>query len=202
MDYINQHKDDLLSSTNDLINAKTVEESKDFRTMSLESLIAHIKLNHHTFIREQVSLIQHLAEMVLHDHRDNYEFLQELYDITCRLLDNMMPHLLKEERIIFPYIEYMESMALKGKNPKKPQFGNVKGSVLRMHNEHDQACSMLARLREISNDFTAPDEASDKWVQLYAKLKELDDDTQMHLHLEDDILYKRALALEQEFYKQ
>ena len=107
--------------------------------MSLERLIDHIKINHHTFIREQTSIIQHLAEMVNQKYGEKYDYLAELYEITCSLLDNLMPHLLKEERIIFPYIEYMESMANKGKLPKKPPFGNVKGPVLKMHNEHDQA---------------------------------------------------------------
>lgn len=195
MRLLNQPNDHLLASTSVNMNSVSTT-SVDFRTMSLERLIDHIKINHHTFIREQTSIIQHLAEMVNQKYGEKYDYLAELYEITCSLLDNLMPHLLKEERIIFPYIEYMESMANKGKLPKKPPFGNVKGPVLKMHNEHDQASSMMARLRVISEDFTTPEDADQKWIDLYAKLKHLNVDMQTHLHLEDDILFRRAVALE------
>lgn len=195
MNPLNQPSDHLLASTTVKMNSVNAS-TQDFRTMSLEQLIDHIKVHHHTFIREQTSIIQHLAEMVNQRFGKDYEYLSELYEITCSLLDNLMPHLLKEERIIFPYIEYMESMAEKGKLPKKPPFGDVRGPVLRMHNDHDQASSMLARLRELSNNFEAPANADDDWRALYDKLRHLESDMHTHLHLEDDILFRRAVALE------
>jgi regulator of cell morphogenesis and NO signaling len=196
MNEVNHNEDHLLTPTKYMMSELNKEGAIDFESLSLESLIIHIKKNHHNFLREQVSLIQHLAEMVLNDHKADYENLQQIYDLTCSLLDQIMPHLLKEERIIFPYIEYMEAAVDKGKKPKEPPFGSVEGPVLRMHGEHDQALNILSELRELSNNYTAPDDASDKWRQLYAKLSELDKDLRTHIHLEDDILFKKALELE------
>ena len=172
------------------------ESNKDFEAVSLEELIGYIKNGHHDYLREQVSVIQHLSELVLHEHNDDYEYLQEIHDLTCSLLDSIMPHLLKEERIIFPYIEYMESMINKGKVPRKPPFGKIRELIVKMHTDHDQASGILTKLRALSNHYKVPDHAGDNWRLLYAKLQELDTDMEDHLHLEDDILFRRALELE------
>ena len=196
MDELSHNGGHLLEPTSYQMSELNQKGAIDFETMSLESLIMHIKENHHNYLREQVSLIQHLAEVVLQEYKDTYENSQQIYDLTCSILDQIMPHLLKEERIIFPYIEYMEAAVNKGKVPKKPPFGNVEGPVLRMHGEHGNALAILAELSVLTNNYTAPDDASDKWRQLYAKLKELDNDMHTHIHLEDDILFKKALELE------
>ena len=192
----NQNGAHLLDSISYPMTELRKKETGDLESLSLESLIAHIKENHHDFLREQVSLIQHLAEMALHDDLDRYEYLQEIYDLTCSLLDSIMPHLLKEERIIFPYIEYMEAMVNKGKVPKKPPFGNVEGPVIKMHSDHNFATVTLKKLRDLSHNYLVPEDASDNMRQLYAKLSEMDLDLQTHIRLEDEILFKKALELE------
>ena len=141
-------------------------------------------------------MIQHLSEMALHENHNGYDYLQEIHDLTCSLLDSIMPHLLKEERIIFPYIEYMEGMINKGRKPKKPPFGNVSSLIVKMHGDHDEASAILTKLRSLSSQYTVPGDATQTWRELYVKLQELDTDLNAHMHIEDDILFKRALAME------
>ena len=187
---------DLLESISNPMTELKQDGAINFETVSLEELIDYIKRGHHNYLREQVSMIQHLSEMTLHENHNGYDYLQEIHDLTCSLLDSIMPHLLKEERIIFPYIEYMEGMINKGKKPKKPPFGNVSSLIIKMHGDHDDASAILTKLRTLSDHYTAPSDATQTWCKLYVKLQELDTDLNAHMHIEDDILFKRALAME------
>lgn len=107
------------------------------------------------------------------------------------------PHMLKEERILFPYIARLESAVVEnGPAPFAP-FGTVRNPVAAMMREHDAAGEILKTIRNLSGDFIVPENACLSYQTLYKALEELEADLHRHIHLENNVLFPRALEMEE-----
>jgi regulator of cell morphogenesis and NO signaling len=105
-------------------------------------------------------------------------------------------HLMKEERVLFPYIVRMEEAVIQ-KEPVVPSpFGSVRNPVSMMEHEHDSAGNALRAMREASSSYTAPPEACVSYHTLYKALAEFEADLHQHIHLENNILFPRAIEME------
>jgi len=104
--------------------------------------------------------------------------------------------MMKEERILFPYIDGLEQAAANGGTRPASCFGSVKNPIANMIAEHDDAGALLARIRELSHDFTPPGDACPSFIGLYRGLEDFERDLHHHVHLENNILFPRAIAME------
>ena len=102
----------------------------------------------------------------------------------------------KEENILFPYITQMEDAISAGLSAPVPVFGTVRNPVRMMMTEHDGAGDVLRKIRQLSNDFTPPDDACVSYQTLYGRLVELERDLHEHIHLENNILFPCAIEME------
>jgi regulator of cell morphogenesis and NO signaling len=103
---------------------------------------------------------------------------------------------MKEEMILFPYIERMEEAVIQ-KEPVLPApFGTVQNPVTMMEHEHDSAGNALRDLRQASRDYTVPGDACVSYQTLYQALAAFEMDLHQHIHLENNILFPRAIAME------
>lgn len=166
---------------------------------SLSDLIDHIIDTHHVFTKSELTNLQPLMEKVARVHGDRHPELLELKDEFEELAASLLPHMGKEEIMLFPYIRDMEFRAEKGWTPKMPPFGTVRHPVQVMMMEHDTDGDRLKRMRELSNDYTAPADACPSFTGLYHRLAELERDLHRHIHLENNILFPRAVELEERF---
>jgi len=113
------------------------------------------------------------------------------------LADELTSHMMKEERMLFPFIEHMEQAAeTKTRLPFSP-FGSVRNPVAMMKHEHADADNALCELRRLTGGYTAPPDSCECPTKLYALLAEFDADLQRHIQLENEILFTRAIELEQ-----
>jgi regulator of cell morphogenesis and NO signaling len=103
---------------------------------------------------------------------------------------------MKEENILFPYIVALEEAASSGKPAPIPAFGTVGNPVHMMQLEHDSAGAALKEICSLSADYKAPDDACFSYKTLFAALKEFETDLHQHIHLENNILFPRAIELE------
>ena len=103
---------------------------------------------------------------------------------------------MKEEMVLFPYIERMEESVLQREPILPPPFGTVQNPVAMMEHEHDSAGNALRSLRTGSNDYSAPPDACVSFQTLYKALAELEADLHQHIHIENNILFPRAIAME------
>lgn len=159
---------------------------------SLADLIEHILEKHHAYTKTALEELQPLLDKVVKVHGAGHPELGELHVLYCRLRDDMDRHLMKEERILFPYM-----CALDGEEPvSAPHFGTVANPVRMMMSEHEADDAILRRMLEITGDFGLPPGACASYTALYKGLNELVNDLFRHMHLENDILFPRAIETE------
>lgn len=168
----------------------------DWQTVPLVDVISHIKKTHHQYTRQQIVRLRPLLEKVCSVHGKNHRELFELQAIFAGLAQELTTHLMKEEMVLFPYIERMEESVLQGEPILPPPFGTVQNPVAMMEHEHDSAGNALRSLRTASNGYSAPPDACVSFQTLYQALAELEADLHQHIHLENNVLFPRAIALE------
>ena len=169
---------------------------RELRSGSLAELIAHIVRTHHVFVRTQVPEIQSLIEKVYTKHGANHPELATIRNVYRGLGEELMAHLMKEENILFPYIERMEESVIQHEPILPPPFGTVANPVRMMEHEHDNAGIALRSLRETSQNFTPPPDACTSFRALYTALENFEKDLHQHIHLENNVLFPKALEME------
>lgn len=105
-------------------------------------------------------------------------------------------HLQKEERMLFPYIKHMLELEGSGEEAPFPPFGTVENPVRVMELEHEAAGKLMAEINSLSSGYTPPEDACTTYKVLYQELKEFENDLHMHIHLENNILFPKAIELE------
>lgn len=173
--------------------------STDLQTLSLTELTAYIVNKHHVFTREEIERLQALLAKVCSVHGENHTELFRLNAVFQKLCAELEPHMMKEERMLFPYIVAMEE-AVTGKSaPPRPPFGTVRNPVRMMMYEHDAAGDLLREMRQLSNGYATPPDVCISYQTLYQALEAFEQDLHQHIHLENNILFPRALELENGF---
>lgn len=168
----------------------------DWRGQSMRSLVDHIVAVHHVYTREELVRIERLLDKVTSRHGANHPELNRLGLLFFRLKQELLPHMLKEEQILFPYLERLETAVQTARDVQPPFFATVLNPVRMMRNEHDIAGELLAQIREVTGNFTLPSDGCASFDALYQSLRELEGDLHQHIHLENNILFPKAIATE------
>ena len=176
--------------------ARAAQKVHDWSREPLSELIAHIKNTHHKYTREEMARLNPLIEKVCAAHGKNHPELFEIQQTFRALAQELTTHMMKEEMVLFPYIARMEESVIQ-KEPVVPgPFGSVQNPVHMMEHEHDSAGHALRAIRSASRDFTAPADACVSYETLYKALAAFEADLHQHIHLENNILFPRAIAME------
>ena len=162
----------------------------------LAGLIAHIQSIHHKYTREEIARLGPLFEKVCKAHGKNHPELLRIREVFQGLAQELTSHMAKEEMILFPYITRMEAALVKNEPIPRPPFGSVQNPVSMMEHEHDSAGNALRAMREASNGYLTPADACVSFQTLYDALAEFEADLHQHIHLENNVLFPRAVALE------
>lgn len=168
----------------------------DFQAMSLAALSDYIVRNHHSFTRAENERITDLLEKVCTAHGANHAELFDIQRIFGALRLEIENHLLKEERMLFPYIALMESSLNFGQPIPPAPFGSTRNPVKVMVSEHDAAGEHLREIRNLSNHFAIPPDACMTYRMLYDALEGFETDLHRHIHLENNILFPKAVEME------
>jgi len=177
--------------------AKSETDPKAWATATLGDLISHIEAKHHSFTRDELNRVAPLMEKVLRVHGDRHPELARISECLVNLYDDLMPHLQKEEQILFPYIRSLEG----GAGATEACFGSVQGPIGAMQAEHEQAGELLREIKSLTCDHTPPEDACGSFQSLYMGLKALEEDLHLHIYLESHLLFPRAIDLETEIRK-
>lgn len=170
--------------------------TKDWQNQLLADLIAHITSTHHVFVREESPRIEALAAKVVGVHGKNHPELLQVQAIFEALAEELRVHLMKEEQILFPYVLLMEESTLAGEPAPPAMFGTVVNPVRMMMQEHDGAGEALRSLRSVTSEYTLPADACISYRTLYQALRGFEADLHQHIHLENNILFPHAVAME------
>ncbi len=165
---------------------------KDFGKWETNFLVDYIIKTHHEFAKKNAVAIFTLAQKVAYQHSDNHPELLTLNKIIFLLLHDLLNQMSKEEQSLFPYIRQIAKDKRHSKINSIPQ--SLKGEIKLLQNEHAKAVTYLKVLRQVTNNFRIPSDACNSYNTLFEKLKELEDDLNIHFHLEDDILFPKAIS--------
>jgi regulator of cell morphogenesis and NO signaling len=166
----------------------------DFK--SVAELVQYILDKHHVYTKDEMQRLEALAEKVVSAHGANHTELLRVRELMEQMFAELKGHMFKEEQILFPFIIQLEqSVRQKGPAPFAP-FGTVNNPIRMMMFEHDSAGEILRELRQLSSDYKTPDDACMSYQTFYRTLEELELDLHQHIHLENNLLFPKALRLE------
>ena len=192
-------------SVDELAQLLQAEEARDVSAdfepdhagMSLASLADHIVRKHHVFTRDEDARVAALLDKVCSVHGHHNPKLLEIQMIFGTMRLELENHMLKEERMLFTYIALMESSLAFGLPVLPAPFGTTRNPVRVMMSEHDTAAEQLRAIRELSDDFQPPEWACATYRTLLEALEGLEKDLFRHIHLENNILFPKAIEMEE-----
>jgi regulator of cell morphogenesis and NO signaling len=171
---------------------KQEADATDWRTATLTDLTHHIVTKHHEFMKKELPLIGGLLDKVISAHGENHPELSEVGTVYAGLRQELEGHLVKEEQVLFPWIQAME----KTRAIPSRQGSSVNNPIRVMEHEHDNAGEALRSLRALTGDYAVPADGCATYQSLMARLADMERDLHEHIHKENNILHPRAAALE------
>ncbi len=164
----------------------------------LDFLADYIVNTHHLYIRNTMPDIVHYAKKVMHVHGHSHPELTEICEKVELIHAELSAHMAKEEKILFPYIKELMSVSTNVQPFYAAHFGTVQNPVHMMEMEHTLVGGLLEEIRALSSGYSLPQDACASYSLLYRLLDEFEDDLHMHIHLENNILFPKAIALEKQ----
>ena len=168
----------------------------EFANWALGDLIEHILTTHHAYVKHEIPRLQQLLHKVVSVHGRAHPELGRIQQTFQDLCSELSSHMMKEEQILFPHIAALENAVSTGRPKPRPVFGTVANPIHMMELEHDSAGDALKSISELSVNYTPPEEACFSYKTLFTALKEFESDLHQHVHLENNILFPRAIAME------
>ena len=159
-------------------------------------LTVHIRNKHHQYVRDSIPRIKTLLEKVKAKHGKRHPELSAIEALFHLVGKEMIMHMQKEEQVLFPYIDALARAADEKKAPEPPFFHTVRNPIHTMMKEHDAAGEIVKQIRETSADYMPPVDACTSYKALFQGLREFELDLHQHVHLENNILFPRAVELE------
>jgi regulator of cell morphogenesis and NO signaling len=170
----------------------------DAATLPLARLIQHIVRIHHQCVRQELPRLAEMASKVTATRCDRAPELAKVAELIEKLRSEMYAHIQKEEQVLFPFISQMDQESIIAYPPTHACFRSVSHPIFMMEQEHESADHVVAELIRLTNHFEPPSWACATHVALSAGLRDFEADLRQHVHLENDVLFPRALQLETE----
>lgn len=156
-------------------------------------LVDHLEATHHAYLHDELPRLSALAGKVVGAHGERHPELAEVQRTFEALRADLEPHLAKEERVLFPMIRELDG----GDARVAFHCGSLQQPISVMLREHDVAGELLARLRQLTDGYRTPGDGCASYGALYAGLAELEADTHLHVHKENNVLFPAVVLLEQ-----
>jgi len=173
-----------------------------FDKLTLSQLIDYIESTHHAYVKKEASQLLAYAEKVTSKHSSRHPELLEIFHLIDAIKEEMEFHMHKEETILFPRIKYLEKFAAYEHADISISSPFLQAPIAMMEQEHDHAGLLLAELRKASNNFTPPADACTTYKLLFASLEAFEIDLHQHVHLENNILFPKAIMLANKLHNQ
>ncbi len=168
--------------------------------MSIPSLIHHIVDTHHAYVRKMVPVLLAHTAKVATVHGPHHPEVVEIARVFAQVAVDLQNHMMKEERVLFPFIESLVDAAGGTAPVNRPPFGSARNPIRMMEEEHRVAGDELYEVRKLSGTYTPPADACTTFKVTYQELREFERDLHRHVHLENNILFPKAIALEEQVF--
>jgi len=185
---------DPAATSNELAAAVTEEAASDWSTMSAVELVEHLEATHHRYLWDELPRLSTLVAKIVSVHGRRHPELHGVAACYEEIRADLEPHLLKEERVLFPMIR---ELAVAESAPSFP-CGSLRNPISVMLREHDLVGELLARLRRLTGGYQPPADGCASYQACYAGLADLEADTHLHIHKENNLLFPLVVQMESE----
>lgn len=170
-------------------------EEIDYNSLALDQLADHIEEKHHQYVRNTIPRIQTYLRKVVQVHGAKHPELAKIEGLFLGCAEALSHHMQKEEMILFPFIRKIaKAIAANEKMPLAP-FGTVANPIAMMKEEHEAEGERFRQIAELSSDYTPPSDACNTYQVAFSLLQEFEKDLHLHIHLENNILFQKAMAV-------
>lgn len=170
----------------------------DVSSWPLDRLADYIVAAHHAYVRTMMPVIRgYLSKLVDVHGRRHPELLSVLTGFDT-LASDLSQHMMKEEQVLFPYVCELQTTS-RAPGRRMSPFGSIENPIRMMEREHRDAADELQAIRELTNGYSAPDDGCTTYRVCMAELRRFEQDLHRHVHLENNVLFPRAIALEHGF---
>ena len=172
--------------------------SIDFKSWPLDLLTDYIEKTHHRYVEEKTPVLQAFLDKLCKVHGGRHPELFEINSLFNESAYDLAAHMKKEELILFPFVKNMVKAKISGSPLPKPHFGTVENPVHMMEHDHTVEGDRFRRIAEITNEYLPPADACNTYKVAFAMLQDFENDLHQHIHLENNILFPKAIRLEKE----
>ena len=174
------------------VNKATSESTIDYQSWPLDLMADYIEKKHHRYVEDNLDKICRV-------HGDRHPELLEINEHFNATAGELAAHMKKEELILFPFIRKMAKAKQENTKLDEPHFGTVENPIQMMMNEHTAEGERFRKIETLSGNYTPPVDACNTYRVTFALLKEFEADLHLHIHLENNILFPKAIELEKQF---
>ena len=174
----------------------------DFNSWPLDLLADYIEKKHHTYVNENAVVLLRFLKSAGKTYGDNNPQLVVIYELFKECVQEMTAHMKNEELVLFPFIKKIVNAAIVDEVIELSDFKNFESPVDMMLHEHDIEGERFRKIAELSNNYTPPANSCNVLKITYAMLKEFEEDLHKHIHLENNILFPKAIQLEKDYSAQ
>ncbi|MBO3098820.1 iron-sulfur cluster repair di-iron protein [Gelidibacter pelagius] len=173
------------------------QQSIDYKSWPLDLLAEYIEKKHHRYVEEKTPILRQFLDKLCKVHGQRHPELLEITTLFIGCAKEMASHMKKEELILFPFIKRMVKAQMEGTKIESPQFTTVENPIALMKHDHELEGDRFRKIVELTNNYTPPADACNTYKVTFAMLDEFEKDLHLHIHLENNILFPKAIALEQ-----
>lgn len=167
-----------------------------FSTWDARTLVSHIVVTHHGFVRETIPPLLTHTRKIAAVHGERHPELVHIASLFERVADEMTDHMAKEEQVLFPFIVRLEEAGRMGAPAPAPPFGTVGNPIRMMEADHQFVGDAMAEIRHLTNGYQPALDACATYRVTFQELDAFERDLHQHVHLENNLLFPKALALE------
>ena len=181
----------------EIVNRKS--EDIDFNSWPLDLLADYVEKTHHKYVEEKSAMLIPYLNKLCKVHGERHPELFEINELFIGSAQDLAAHMKKEELILFPFIKQMVEAKKNGEALPAPRFGTVENPVAMMKHEHEAEGERFVKIAELTHNYEFPDDACGTYQVTYRMLEDFQNDLHKHIHLENNILFPKAIAMEKTF---
>ncbi|MFN8053711.1 MAG: iron-sulfur cluster repair di-iron protein [Acidimicrobiales bacterium] len=163
-------------------------------SMTASELVDHLEATHHRYLWDEMPRVTALVDKIVAVHGERHPELVGIAACVARVFADLGPHMMKEERVLFPMIRELDASS----EARVFHCGTLRNPISVMLSEHDAVGALLAELRHLTGDYTAPVDGCATYAACFAALAEIEADTHLHIHKENNVLFPLVVRLEAE----
>ena len=171
------------------------EGTIDFKSWPTDLLIDYIEKTHHRYVEEKSIVLLAFLDKLCKVHGERHPELFSINELFKGSAGELAQHMKKEEFILFPFVKKMESAIRNGGAIEQPPFGTVENPIAMMREEHENEGERFVKIAELSNNYIPPADACNTYKVTFAMLQEFEQDLHKHIHLENNILFPKAIEM-------